>query len=204
MNDHSPINDPLSPQKPSLSGDALMRRRLMLRGASTGVAALAALQPVGALATTSTVLTCKNGNDKVSLCTLSGVNSAAHSFGPNVTKITAFGKTKASWYALQTWPSGCAPGSTVGSLLSGASSTVSSMLLRDILNPVSTNGTKFTTVEADFVCAYLNGLAYYEVTGPTQAKAFPYSAAKVKEFWGAGNPTRANAWSLFKAIQTSA
>ena len=72
MNDQSSTqNDPLSPQKPALSADALTRRRLMLRGATGGAAALAALQPVGALATSqSTVLTCLNGAGKEALCTL--------------------------------------------------------------------------------------------------------------------------------------
>lgn len=206
MNDQPTPNDPLSPQKPSLSADALLRRRLLLKGATGSAAALAALQPVGALATgTSTVLYCKNADNKDVLCSLSGVTSAAHTFGPNVAKVLAVGKNKNYWYAKSNWPTGCTPLTYVKDLLPGASSGVANMTLRDLLNPAAVNSANFGTAEADFVCAYLNGLYLYGTLGPTDAMTFPYSAAKVKEFWGtAPSATRTSARNLFVAIQTAA
>lgn len=201
MNDQSSTsNDPLSPPKPALSADALTRRRLMLRGASGGAAALAALQPVGALATSqSTVLTCLNGAGKEALCTLSGVQSAAHSFGPGITRIPAKGKSKSYWKS-NPWPSGCAtvcaPNKLVGSLLSNCNSSYRSMTMQWLMANAA------SSIEADFICAYLNGTACYSATYPTASKAFPYSSGKVKEFWDAGGQTRTNAQTLFKAIQT--
>lgn len=220
MNDH-PSNsgaqlsdDPLSPRKSSLSADALARRRLMLRGASSGAAALAALKPMGALATGtggSTVLVCKNASNKDALCTLSGVQSAAHSFGPNITKITAGGKKTTHWSSrtgsgpgtpINTWPSSCssvcAPGKTVGSLLAGCNSSYTNTKMLDLLN----HSTAGNSTEAHFIVAYLNAALLYSSTGPTLSKTFPYSMDQVKSFWTAGGTTRTNARDLFKAIAT--
>lgn len=193
----SSTNDPLSPQKPSLSADALMRRRLMLRGASGGAAALAALQPIGALATgQSTVLTCLNAQGKESLCSVSGVQSAAHSFGPNITKIQAKGKAKSYWKNnLGAWPASttCTPTTTVSTLFAGANNGSKTML--QVLTDHA------GTIEADFIGAYLNGSALYATT-PTALKNFPYSKEQVKALWDAGGDTRTKAQQLFSAIST--
>ncbi len=201
MNDQSSTpNDPLAPPKQALSADALARRRLLLRGASGGAAALAALQPIGALATTqtSTVLTCLNGSGKESLCSLSGVNSGAHSFGPNIQKILAKGKAPTYWPGQTTWPAGC-------------SSTCNKSTIVSTLFPGCNYGTKTvlyvlqtypTSIEAYFISAYLNGASYYSATTPTAALNFPYPSSKVVEFWNAQGDTRTNAFNLFKGIST--
>jgi|SRR6218665_3601290 len=94
-----PQHDPLAPER-TLSSEAVARRRLLLRGVGSGAAAVAALTPVRALATNSgsTVYVCASkttGKDLI--CTLSGVDSAAHSFGPNITKVVAGGKKVSYW-----------------------------------------------------------------------------------------------------------
>lgn len=188
----SSTNDPLSPQKPPLSPDALMRRRLMLRGASGGAAALAALQPIGALATgQSTVLTCKNGEGKESLCSISGVQSAAHSFGPNVVPIQAKGKHKSYWKTATYWPTGCSKGARLDSVLHTPANPDKTLL--QILTSYS------GTHEADFVAAYLNAAQSYALT-PTALKNFPYSKEQVQALWKAGGDTREKARQLFNGI----
>jgi hypothetical protein len=197
----SSTNDPLSPQKASLSVDALMRRRLMLRGASGSAAALAALQPIGALATgQSTVLTCLNAESKESLCSVSGVQSAAHSFGPNITKIQAKGKTKAYWLGCHTtWSSltaeTCKSDMAVSQLFSGANNGTETM--KAILK------NRADSIEADFIGAYLNGATMYSAS-PTSTLCFPYSKAQVKGLWDAGVETRLKAQALFRGISTLA
>ena len=199
-------NDPLSPQRQPLSAEALLRRRLMLKGASSGVAAVAALKPIGVLATQATVLTCLNAQSQQTLCSVSGVQSAAHSFGPNVTTILAKGYTMAHWSANDgkgkpnnAWPtscaSTCAPGKPVNALLAGCQNGTMSML--DVL------ATKSTTIEADYLCAYLNATAMWSAT-PTTAMCFPYSPAEVLAFWNNGGANLTKAQTLFKAIATVA
>jgi len=190
----SSTNDPLSPQKPSLSADALMRRRLMLRGASGGAAALAALQPIGALATgQSTVLICTAGDLKQRQCSVSGVQSAAHSFGPNVDKVWAKGKTKTYWKDASSWPNGCSKNTKVGDVFKGASNPDKTFL--QILSSHA------GTIEADFVTAYLNGAFLYSST-PSVSKTFPYSKEDVVMLWGKDGDTRARARQLFVGISS--
>lgn len=208
MNDHSSNSstpsghDPLSSRRAPLSSDALARRRLLLKGASGSAAALAALKPIGALATTqSTVLVCPIAPGKDALCTVSGVQSGTHSFGPNITKIYAKGKSKAYFAGSRSrWPAGCAqtcaPDLKVGTLLPYCQN--SNVKMFDLLATSSTSG----TIEADFICAYLNGSLLYSAAGPSTTMAFPYSSLKVKELWDKGGSTRVNAQTLFKGICT--
>lgn len=212
----SSANDPLSSHQAAPAADVMMRRRLLLRGATGGAAALAALKPVGALATsgTSTVLVCKNGLNKTSLCTLSGVQSAAHSFGPNIQKIQAAGKRLTYWSARtgatssscgtpnNAWPKAAeplvAPGNKVSTLLSN--STYANVKMLDLLNSQPSSD------EAQFIVAYLNATSHYNDVGPTSAKSFPYSKSQVQSFWNptAGLPadSRARARTLFESIAT--
>lgn len=202
MNDHSSNSstpsghDPLSPRKPALSADALARRRLMLKGATGSAAALAALKPLGALATSqSTVLVCKNAQNKDALCTISGVQSAAHTFGPNITKVYACGKEKAYWKNNPSaWPQGCATTTQANTVFQYCSNGTKSMM--QILTDNS------PTIEADFICAYLNAQTLYAAT-PTTTMCFPYDAAKVVQLWKDGNPNRSRAQVLFQAICTA-
>jgi len=196
--ENSQRHEPLAPAQ-ALSTDALARRRLLLKGATGGTAALAALTPVGALATGSggsTVLVCASDKGAPGLCTLSGVGSAAHSFGPLVTKISASGKNAAYWKNLNYWPT------TVPATLKTAK-------VKTLLG-TCTNGEKQilyvlqyapTSVEALWICAYLNGAKFYDAGGPSQAKPFPYSSVQVMDFWKNAN-TRMNAQALFSRITT--
>lgn len=192
-------HDPLSPRKPALSADALARRRLMLKGATGSAAALAALKPMGALATTqSTVLVCKNAQNKDVLCTVSGVQSAAHTFGPNITKVLAYGKCKAYWQTNPSaWPTACrttcAPTLKVGTLFANCANSNKTMM------QILTNYAG--TIEADYICAYLNGSHLYDPV-PTSTKCFPYSSSQVQALWTGGEPNRSKAQTLFKAICT--
>lgn len=199
--ENSQRDDPLAPTR-TLSADALTRRRLLLKGATGGTAALAALTPVGALATgTSTVLTCQGNTGAIGLCSVSGVQSAAHSFGSNISQIAASGKHTNYWSKDGlTWPStspnACAKSTLVNSLLPGCSSTFSSQKTLWALK--NSPG----SAEAIFIAAYLNGAKFYGAAGPSQSLAFPYSSAQVKNFWDAGGTTRANAQALFARIMT--
>jgi hypothetical protein len=199
--ENSRQDDPLSPSR-ALAGEALARRRLLLKGATGGASALAALTPAGALATggTSTVLTCIGIGGKPGLCSVSGVNSAAHSFGPNITRIPASGGNPTYWKNRSTWPTGMSPAcqknSYVANLLSGCSSTFYSKNMMWALQNYPTSN------EAIWICAYLNGATMYSASGPTASMSFPYSSAQVKAFWDAGSTKRSNALALFKAIMT--
>jgi hypothetical protein len=168
--------DPLAPVQP-LVGDALARRRLLLKGATGGASALAALTPVGAMAQ-STVFVC--GPNAQTVCSLSGTNSAAHSFGPNVSKVVAGGRPVAYWgkpsstspmVPANTWPTdGTAFGPAMklsDSFLGVNSTTKLCKVLAD--SPGSP--------EAHWITAYLNALKYQPLG------TFPYTAAQVKGFY---------------------
>jgi hypothetical protein len=165
-----------------LSADALARRRLLLKGAGTGAATLAALTPLGALAETqSTVFVCKNGSGKDVMCTVSGVQSAAHSFGPNISKVTAGGKNVAYWGAaapavaakpgvvavptpLNTWPAGTTPTALVSTVF-GSGADYAGTGLFTVTNQYASQDM------AHWIGAYLNAKAM-----PT---SFPYTPAEV-------------------------
>lgn len=207
--DNSQRHDPLAPAR-TLSTDALARRRLLLKGATGGATAAAALTPVGALATgSSTVLYCIGTNGKKYLATVSGVASAAHSFGPNVVQIPACGKHVTYWKNNQSsWPSSISPkdcrtGSRVDDLLPGCNSkfTVKDWS-RDQTKTIWALTNCPTDVESIFIAAYLNGATRHDAAWPTASKAFPYSSAQVKEFWDKGGAPRSNAAALFALIMT--
>jgi hypothetical protein len=180
----------------------LNRRRLLLKGAASTGATVAALQPIGALATIpsgTTVLTCPSsvGGAKETNCTVSGVQSAAHSFATNVTKIPACGKALSYWSAnnamvpVKTW--NCGYTTKCGTLLANCNSTYTNRSLIWVL--VNASGSD----EAGYICAYLNGLNFYGA--PLSGKCFPYSHTDVQSFWGDTNK-RASALALFKRIST--
>lgn len=161
-----------------MSAAALARRRLLLKGASGGAATLAALTPLGALATTqSTVFVCKNGDSKDVLCTLSGVQSAAHSFSATITKVNCGGKKVSHWNACTTsapstpsnaWPTGCSSGAKVSTVFG--------------TNCEYANTAMFTVVKqssqpmAHWITAYLNAKAF--------PASFPYTPAQVVSLYG--------------------
>ncbi|WP_310386009.1 hypothetical protein [Roseateles sp.] len=165
-----------------MSADALVRRRLLLKGAGTGAATLAALTPIGALAQTqSTVFVCKNGTGKDVMCTVSGVQSAAHSFGPNITKVTAGGKGVAYWGAaapavtpkpgvvavptpLNTWPAGVTPTALVKTVF-GSGAAYANTGLFAMTNRYASQDM------AHWIAAYLNAKA--------MPASFPYKPAEV-------------------------
>ena len=181
----------------------LNRRRLLLKGAASTGATVAALQPIGALATIpsgSTVLTCPSSvaGAKETNCTVSGVQSAAHSFASNITKIPAGGKAISYWSATtngvpnKRW--NCSTLTKVSALFPYCNSTYSNKTLLDMLKNYS------GTTEAGYICAYLNGTNFYS-DPPTNIKCFPYSAAQVQTYWN-DTKKRASALALFQRIST--
>jgi len=192
--------DPLSPPR-QLSADALARRRMLIKGAGTGATSLAALSPMGAFAS-STVVVCSNAQGKSVLCTISGTQSAAHSFGPNITKLSGAGCKPSTWGAgkngkpTRTWPSpytsNC--GTTkVGSVLIYASPATRNLSLFQLMN------TNPSAPEAHWLCALLNALAYEAGgsvwIGPTFA--FPYSSSQVKTYYLNNNTQALNFFSNY-------
>lgn len=169
---------------------ALARRRLLLKGASGGAATLAALTPLGALATTqSTVFVCKNGDNKDVLCTLSGVQSAAHSFSATITKVSCGGKKVSHWNACTTsapttpsnpWPTGCNSSAKVSTVFG--------------INCEYANTAMFTVVKqstlpmAHWITAYLNATKF--------PASFPYTPAQVVSLY-ADTTKRAAALAFF-------
>ena len=107
---------------------------------------MAALQPIGALATFpsgSTVPTCPSSvaGAKETNCTVSGVQSAAHSFASNITKIPAGGKAISYWSAttngVPTNPWNCLDLNQGERTLSVPYSTYSNKTLLDMLKNYS-------------------------------------------------------------------
>ncbi|MDN3919515.1 hypothetical protein [Roseateles violae] len=201
--ENSQRGDPLSPQR-TLAGDALARRRLLLRGATGGASALAALTPLGARAAGtggSTVLTCTGVGGKVGLCSVSGTNSAAHSF-LNVTQVPAGGK-KVSWYGscsggscsslsmtpANAWPTGLLPSTKLKNttLPWAAGSAYGNYTMLGLL------GTRSASAEAHWTVAYLNALKFYPLG------TFPYSASQVVDMYNGVFPgvTRDKAYTFF-------
>lgn len=189
--------DPLAPT-PTLSADALARRRLLLKGAGGGATALAALTPVGALATSqSTVYTCIGQAGKEGLCTLSGVQSAAHSFGPNIVKVPAGGLSPGWWgqekyvsgniVPKRTWP--VPYGNLVQTVLTLAPSNLGGLTLFELMrNPSYSN-----KVERHWLCAYLNAKASEQGLLPAPYQ-FPYTSTDVVNFYLASDQ---NAYQFF-------
>lgn len=182
--------DPLVATR-GLSAEALARRRMLLKSAGTGgVATLAALSPMRAMAGGVTLAVCNNASTgKAMICTISGVQSAAHSFHGE-TYPNAWGYSPGWWgqttlvagktVPRRTWPCNC--NVTVGSILIRASSSTRNLTLFTLMSNVAYR----STVEFHWLGAYLNALAYETNTGWDVGRtgyAFPYSSADVINFY---------------------
>lgn len=178
---------------PRMSSEALARRRLLLRGSTASATALAALTPIGALATSqSTVYTCVGVSGKESVCTLSGVQSAAHSFGPNTVKVPAGGRSPGWWKQSdgsaprRQWP---VPWTDkVSSVLTLAPMNLKSLTLFELMK----NSKYSNTVERHWLCAYLNAKASEQ--GLLGLYGFPYTPSEVIGFYLTNNQS---AYSFF-------
>lgn len=201
--DQQAARDPLMATR-ALSADALARRRMLLKGAGAGsVATLAALAPMRAMAgngVTLAVCSSAKGTGKAVICTISGVQSAAHSFHGE-TLPNAWGYSPGWWgqcttvsgvkVPTRTWP--CAYNVTVGSVLIRAVEPIRSITLLTLM----TNPTYASAPERHWLCAYLNALAYETNTGwakGTTGFAFPYSSTEVINFYLTSN---ADAYNFF-------
>lgn len=80
---------------PDIAGDALQRRRLLLRGVGKGAAVAAAVVPIQSLATPSLI---------VRLCTVSGVQSNVGSGRTGGTTATCQGFAPGHFADLKNWP----------------------------------------------------------------------------------------------------
>lgn len=180
-----------------MSSEAVARRRLLLRGTTAGATVVAALTPFGALGTSqSTVYTCigKDGNE--GLCTLSGVQSAAHSFGPGTVKVPAVGKSPGWWGQSVTvskktmprreWPVDWQ--AKVGNVLTLAPHNLKQLTLFKLMS----DSAYANTAERHWLCAYLNAKAGEQ--GMFAPGGFPYSATDVITFYLTSN---ADAYSFF-------
>lgn len=178
--------DPLAATR-ELSAEALARRRMLLKSAGTGgVASLAALSPMKAMAGGVTLAVCSSTTTgKAVICTISGVQSAAHSFHGE-TYPNAWGYSPGWWgqctssdgttVPRRTWP--CLSNVTVGSILIHASSSTANLTLLTLMS----NSAYANTAERHWLCAYLNALAYETNTGWEKGRtgwAFPYSSSDV-------------------------
>lgn len=183
-----------------LRADALARRRLLLKGAGTGAAAMAALAPMGALAQVKpNVFICKKNGQEFA-CTISGVQSAGHSFGANVNKITAGGKGISWWgtpkstvktsvyygQPMNAWPQGCQAGTLVSTVF-GPNAEFASTTMFALIRDYPTHQSEM----ARWACAYVNALAY--------SGTFPYSAMQVAEQYKLGSAKlKSDALALYK------
>ncbi|MGM9515320.1 hypothetical protein ACS5PK_13770 [Roseateles sp. DB2] len=188
--DQQTTRDPLAATR-GLSAEALARRRMLLKSAGTGgVATLAALSPMKAMAGGVTLAVCSSAKTgKAVICTISGVQSAAHSFHGE-TFPNAWGYSPGWWGQInyvsgkavprRTWP--CNYNVTVGSILIRASSTTKNLTLFTLMS----NSSYADTPERHWLCAYLNALAYETNTGWDKGRtgwAFPYSSTDVINFY---------------------
>lgn len=188
--DQQAAQDPLMATR-ALSAEALARRRMLLKTAGTGsVATLAALAPMRAMAGGVTLAVCNSATTgKAVICTISGVQSAAHSFHGE-TYPNAWGYSPGWWgqstvvngktVPRRTWPCNC--NVTVGSILIRASSSTKNLTLFALMN----NPAYASTVERHWLNAYLNALSYETNTGWDKGRtgwAFPYSSTDVINYY---------------------
>jgi hypothetical protein len=197
VQDNSRVHEDQRSGARGMSSEALARRRLLLRGTTASATALAALTPIGALATSqSTVYTCVGTSGKEAVCTLSGVQSAAHSFGPDTDKVQAGGKSPGWWSQSQTVKGETVPrrpwpvpwGDKVESVLTLAPVNLRSLKLFELMS----QSAYANTAERHWLCAYLNAKAGEQ--GALVPYGFPYTASEVLGFYLAGNQ---NAYSFF-------
>lgn len=192
--DQQAARDPLTATR-SLSAEALARRRMLLKSAGTGGAAtLAALAPMRAMAGGVTLAVCSSAKTgKAVICTISGVQSSAHSFHGE-TYPNAWGYSPGWWgqtttsngltVPRRTWPCGC--NVTVGSILIRASSSTKNLTLLTLMS----DPTYASTPERHWLGAYLNALAYETNTGWAVGRtgyAFPYSSTDVINYYLTNN-----------------
>ncbi len=188
--DQQAARDPLAATR-GLSAEALARRRMLLKTAGTGsVATLAALSPMKAMAGGVTLAVCNSATTgKAVICTISGVQSAAHSFHGE-TYPNAWGYSPGWWgqtmlsagktVPRRTWPCSCTM--TVGSILIRASTATKNLTLLTLMS----NSAYADTPERHWLNAYLNALAYETNTGWDKGRtgwAFPYSSTDVINFY---------------------
>ncbi len=189
--DQPAARDPLVAAR-GLSAEALARRRMLLKSAGTGGAAtLAALSPMRAMAGGVTLAVCNSATTgKKVICTISGVQSAAHSFHGE-TYPNAWGYSPGWWGQSTTgadgkpmprrvWP--CDWRVTVGSILIRASSSTRNLSLFALMSSTTFR----SSAEWHWLGAYLNALAYETNTGWAVGRtgyAFPYSSTDVINFY---------------------
>lgn len=170
---------PPKDQQPSTVTDvsSMDRRRVLLKGLGKGSAVVAATIPIQTLANTSTVYICGDNRQ----CTVSGIQSAAHSFSSGIAKVTASGKGAAYWDEKnpnydkpQNWkdykdiPFG-------GSALAAYPSATSTKTLWELLKPGSTA----TLDQKTWVYAYLNAI----LNATLNAGKYPFTKAEVQEIY---------------------
>lgn len=177
--------------------DPLARRRLLLSGLGKGAAVIGVAVPIQTLA--ASALVCNGSSGKNGLCTVSGFQSAMHSFGAGTAQTQAAGRASFVWgqakfefpppsspQPLVAWP---VPHTTLFKSIFGGTSTLT---LFEMLQ-------QGNTPESHWVTAYLNAAKYYPTT-------FPYPTVStggvngVREWYGSAQSTQALA--LFTQLET--
>ena len=178
--------------------DPLARRRLLLSGLGKGAAVVGVAVPLQTLA--ASALVCNGSSGKNGLCTVSGFQSAMHSFGAGSSQVQAKGRNRSLW-AQGTVPYGAPAGTPPQP--ANAWPVPYTTLFKTIFGGTSTL-TLFQVVQSDtpaahWVVAYLNGVKYYPTT-------FPYPGVTaggvtgVKDWYS--HPQSAQALALFTQLET--
>lgn len=141
----------------AISGDALARRRALLKGLGKGAAVLASSVPLKTLASTSVFTNPGKGGAPVIRCGLSGMQSGVHS-RETVTD-TCGGYSPGFYKKSGNWPSGTNPNATCVSVFSNCTLTMPSSAgtrpatLLEVMNNFESSD------EFHWIAAWLNGIA---------------------------------------------
>ncbi len=156
--------------------DLASRRKLILSGVMKGSALAAAATPIRSLANTSSV----TANGKI--CSISGVQSAAHSQSKGLP--TCGGRNSTRYQTLANWPN--YNGSANPPVATNRVGTIT-FTQKDSFNTVFRTGpskpllnilnTDFGTIESTYIAALLNSIS------PPAGYVFPYSPSEVIDFY---------------------
>lgn len=179
------------PQSAPMQGEALARRRLLLKGLSRGGAVAAAVAaPVSSFAVPSGTVLVTDPNN--TMCSQSGQQSLVHSGAPG-TRTTCAGHRPSYYVATNpsngapvavNWPTAFNDQLTVGALL-GASGNATTDA-KSVLTVLATEGSSDL---AYWIAAAFNSLI--------DTGTFPYTLAEVQTQYQSGVPTLINLYRQF-------
>lgn len=184
----SPTDVESSDHPAGLSGEALARRRLLIKGLGKGAAAVAVVAPIHTLAAPVIV-----GGTK--LCTVSGVQSNVGSGRAGTNTDVCRGHSPSFFSTLSNWP-GFSAGTATNTVdaITFTQATPFSTVFSGSATPLLTILTATpTSDEAAWIVALLNA-----IQNPP-GFFFPYTPSQVRAFYNDPNPTNVlNALNFFK------